>query len=242
MQISLALDADPKLPRIRDRLIAIHGPQRDELRHDPTSQFIKAMLSSCTLDSISDATYLKLHTGMPSWDELADVDPAALAPVIQDVTHASNKAIHLVTSARIIKARRGRLDLAFLAGRSVEHAMAWLLPLPGVGWKVAAVTVNFSTLRMRALVVDRHVLRASQCMGLLPPTADFTRGFHMLMRLVPNNWDADDLYELHWLMKKQSQTICSHPHIACNSCPLGRFCGTVIVQNRSPRNLDRPMH
>ncbi len=216
MQISLALDADPKLPRIRDRLIAIHGPQRDELRHDPTSQFIKAMLSSCTLDSISDATYLKLHTGMPSWDELADVDPAALAPVIQDVTHASNKAIHLVTSARIIKARRG--------------------------WKVAAVTLNFSTLRMRALVVDRHVLRASQCMDLLPPTADFTRGFHMLMRLVPNNWDADDLYELHWLMKKQSQTICSHPHIACNSCPLGRFCGTVIVQNRSPRNLDRPMH
>ena len=216
MQISLALDADPKLPRIRDRLIAIHGPQRDALRHDPTSQFIKAMLSSCTLDSISDATYLKLHTGMPSWDELADVDPAALAPVIQDVTHASNKAIHLVTSARIIKARRG--------------------------WKVAAVTLNFSTLRMRALVVDRHVLRASQCMDLLPPTADFTRGFHMLMRLVPNNWDADDLYELHWLMKKQSQTICSHPHIACNSCPLGRFCGTVIVQNCSPRNLDRPTH
>jgi len=216
MQISLALDADPKLPRIRDRLIAIHGPQRDALRHDPTSQFIKAMLSSCTLDSISDATYLKLHTGMPSWDELADVDPAALAPVIQDVTHASNKAIHLVTSARIIKARRG--------------------------WKVAAVTLNFSTLRMRALVVDRHVLRASQCMDLLPPTADFTRGFHMLMRLVPNNWDADDLYELHWPMKKQSQTTCSHPHITCNSCPLGRFCGTVIVQNCSPRNLDRPTH
>ncbi|MEA2996849.1 MAG: endonuclease [Alphaproteobacteria bacterium] len=242
MQISLALDADPKLPRIRDLLIAVHGPQRDALRHDPTSQFIKAMLSSHTFDSISDAAYLELHARLPSWDALADFDPADLAAVVPDVTHTSNKAIHLVTSARIIIARRGRLDLAFLARRSVEHAMAWLLPLPGVGWKVAAVTVNFSTLRMRALVVDRHVLRASRCMGLLPPTADFTRGFHMLMRLVPDNWDADDLYELHWLMKKQSQTTCSHPHIARDSCPLGRFCGVVMVQDRSLRNLHQPMH
>jgi endonuclease-3 len=79
-------------------------------------------------------------------------------------------------------------------------------------------------------------------MGLLPPAAKFTRGFHMLMRLVPNNWDADDLYELHWLMKRQSQTICSHPHIARESCPLGRFCGILMAHNRSLRNLDQPMH
>jgi endonuclease-3 len=228
MQLSLGLDADPTLPRIRDRLIALQGPQRDAWRLDPTSQFVNAMISSCTWDAISSAAFVRLLAAFPSWKRLPESDPDIITPIIAPVTRAAEKARDLVGAARIIRARHGRFDLAFLAGWAVDDAFSWLDRIPGVGPKITAVTLNFSTLRHRTLAVDRHMLRSSKCLGLLPRTADFERGFRMLMRLIPNDWDADDLYELHWLMKTHSQTTCSRPQII-DICPLAPFCANAAV-------------
>ena len=224
MQLSLPLEADPRLLRIRERLIVIPGPQCDQCRHDPTTQFVKAMFSSCTRDVVSDESFLQLCILLPSWEALPDADLATVAATIRDVTYATEKAVHLVTAARIIRAQRGGFDLAFLAEWPVEAALSWLQRLPGVGPKVAAVTVNFSTLRQRAFVVDRHVLRLSKRLGLLPATVDFESGIRRLMRLMPTDWDADDLYELHWLMKMHGQTTCRHRWPACGECPLAQCC------------------
>jgi hypothetical protein len=46
MQFSLAVDPTPILPRIRTRLLARLGPQRDALRLDPVSQLVLAIISS----------------------------------------------------------------------------------------------------------------------------------------------------------------------------------------------------
>jgi len=225
MQLSLALDADPRLPRIRDRLVALYGPQRDPWRLEPTLQFVCAMLSSCTKDEISTDAFIRLLAALPSLQSLPDSDLHAITLLIARVEHAANKARDLIRAARIIRTKHGRFDLAFLAGWPVADAFSWLDRIPGVGVKIAGATLNFSTLRQPVLVVDRHMLYSSKCLGLLPHTADFARGFRMLMHLIPNNWDADDLYELHWLMKKHSQTACSHPRIACDECPLAALCG-----------------
>ena len=236
MQLSLPLEADPRLSRIRERLIVIHGPQYDQRRHDPTTQFVKAMISACTRDAVSDESFLQLCILLPSWEVLPDADLATVAATIRDVTYATEKAVHLVTAARIIQAQRGRFDLAFLAEWPVDAALSWLQRLPGVGPKVAAVTLNFSTLRKRALVVDRHVLRLSKRLNLLPATADFESGFRRLMRLMPIDWDADDLYELHWLMKMHGQTTCRHRWPACGECPLAQCCATAaasVLANRT---------
>ena len=52
MQLSLGLDPDPMLPQVRARLLQVFGPLRNEGRHDPTSQFVKSLISSRTRDAV----------------------------------------------------------------------------------------------------------------------------------------------------------------------------------------------
>ena len=68
MQLSLPFDIPPPQPLrpIRDRLIAVHGSQRDQQRHDPNTQFLKAMLSSRTYDAVSNDAFLRILKLFPS--------------------------------------------------------------------------------------------------------------------------------------------------------------------------------
>jgi endonuclease-3 len=224
MQLSFPFDDDPILERIRVLLLAAYGAQRDSDRIDPTSLFVYAMISGRAYDGVSSTAFVKLCYLLASWDELPDADVDAVARAIGDVRYATRKAEHLILAARIIRARRSRFDLSFLADWSFDDAYAWLTNLPGAGPKVAAATLNFSELRKPGLVVDTHVLRASKRIGVLPEKADYVLGFNGLSRLVPNHWDADDLYEIHWLMKELGQSTCTFQRPSCGRCPLGELC------------------
>jgi endonuclease-3 len=224
MQLSFAFDDDPILARIRRLLLTAYGAQRDSDRIDPTSLFVYAMISGRTYDGVSSTAFVKLCYLLASWDELPDADVDAVARAIADVQYAARKAEHLISAARIIRARRGRFDLSFLAGWSFEEAYAWLTSLPGAGPKVAAATLNFSELRKPGLVIDTHFLRAAKRIGVLPENADYALGFEGLTRLVPNDWDANDFYEMHWLMKNLGQSLCTFRRPACERCPLCELC------------------
>jgi endonuclease-3 len=224
MQLSLSLDDDPILPRFHAGLRAVYGPQRDANRQDPTTQFVMVMLSPRTLDTVSIAAYLRLRARFNSWEALPDADPEMILAIVHDVTYAADKARYLVAAASLIREQRGEVDLAFLADWAVAPAFSWLLTLPGVGMRAAATILNFSSLRKRVFSIDTHILRLSQRLGLLPDKADFVSGFHRLMHLMPDDWDADDLYEMHWLMKLHGQTRCRHSWPLCEDCSLAQLC------------------
>jgi endonuclease-3 len=105
--------------------------------------------------------------------------------------------------------------------------MTWLQGLPGVGCKTAAATLNFSTLNRRALVVDTHVHRVARRIGLVGRSALPSEAYAMLMAEAPEDWTAEDLIELHWLMKKLSQSICTAERPACGLCPFAADCPRV---------------
>jgi endonuclease-3 len=124
----------------------------------------------------------------------------------------------------MIVACTGRLSLDHLADLDEEVAMQWLRRLPGVGSKIAAEVLNFSTLRKRAFVVDTQLLRLGGRLGLLPLDADYDAGYEQLMRQLPDAWDAEDLAELHRLMKLLGQTTCTAHTPSCGACPLRDLC------------------
>jgi endonuclease-3 len=234
MQLSLAVDQTPILPRIRARLLARLGPQRDTLRLDPVSQLVLAIVSSRTRDEISLQAFERLARRCRSWEALSQAEPRAIEAIIRTVTYADVKAIQLPQALRLITARAGSLDLGFLAHWPEEQAMRWLEELPGVGTRNAATTLNFSKLRKRTLSVGTHLLRVGQRLGLLPPRTDYARGYALYMRLVPDTWGGDDLYEFHWLMKYHGQRTCTHIAPPCSACPLSDLCrhgGSVPKQN-----------
>jgi len=224
MQLEFPLGSDPRFPRIRDRLLACYGAQRDPWRLDVNARFIEAILSGDTSDEISGPAFLRLWTSVPSPEVLATYNLVKLAALISDVRHAERKAIYLRKAIRTIMAEYGHFDLHVLERLPVEAAHSRLTRLPGVGPKTAAATLNFSDLRMRAMVVDRHGLRILKCIGILSSKADFKNAFYQVMPLLPPEWSADDLYELHWLLKKHGQEICRPIFPACNECALSDIC------------------
>jgi endonuclease-3 len=230
MQFALLFEQTPLLTRLRARLAAVLGPQRDAERLDPTSQLVNAILSARTRDAISLAAFARLRQRYHPWERLRRAEAFEIECLIRPVMYADVKARWLPKALDMIVAQTGGLDLAFLGARPVDDALAWLRQLPGCDMRNAATTINFSTLRMRALSIDTHVLRIGHRLGLLPASADTARAYAGLMRLVPDAWDGDDLYELHWLLKQHGQQVCTFAAPKCGACALRDLCPRRIAK------------
>lgn len=229
MQLSLGLARSP-LEDARDTLLAAFGPQRPKARMDPISQLVKSSISHRTLDATSWSAFLRLEAAFRTWEDLAAAAPDTVLELIGDVTFADDKARRLPMALRMIQERIGWLSLSHLRNLSVEQARHELRALPGVGQKVAASVLNFSTLAMRDLVVDSHVHRTALRLGLVGH-GDPTHSYHALMALAPDTWTADDLFELHCLMKHGlGQLVCSHDAPQCGACPMKAQCRKVDVE------------
>src|SRR5205085_3021211 len=137
---------------------------------------------------------------------------AAITPV----AYADLKAGWLKEAVRRLQATPGGVDLDFLAGMEEAAAMAWLQKeLPGVGPKVAATVLNFSVLRRRAMVVDAHVWRVARRIGLAPAAADPEATRRAIEDAAPAAWSGDDLFDLHWLLKRLGQSVCMESRTRC---------------------------
>ena len=211
------------LKAVKSRLDAAFGNIRDDQRLDPTSQFVHAFISSRTYDQISSRAFTRLVTRYQSWEDIAGADVSEIERVLAGVTYAENKSVNLVHALRKIRACAGTIDLEFLADLPVEMGLSWLENIYGVGRKIAAATLNFSTLRKRAFVVDTHVLRVMRRFGFVAAQADGVAVYEAIMASALE-FDADDLYELHWQLKYLGQRICTHANARCSSCFLSDIC------------------
>lgn len=222
------------LPDVRERLLGLFGSQRPLRRMDPLSQMIKSLVSARTYDQVSWAAFVQLRKTFPDWNVLGDTPPADIQAILAPTTHAEQKARQLPVLIRVLRTRPHGLDFGFLAGHSVEEAMTWLRELPGVGPKTAAATLNFSTLAMRAFVIDTHVHRVLRRLGLVSRKGDTADAYEHMMSLIPAPWDAEDLFELHWLLKGLGQDTCTAQLALCGRCPLKSMCPRVDVAVRAP--------
>jgi endonuclease III len=222
--MQMPLDLPSALPFIRERLRTVFGAVRPESRLDPVSQLVKTMVSARTYDEVSWAAFIRLRAAFGDWNALADADPTEIEPIIDLVTFAEEKARRIPEALRQIRAAHGKLDLDFLKDLPLNEAMAWLARLSGVGVKGAACVLNFSTLAQPVLVVDTHMHRVTRRLGVAPRTGDTEGAYAALMEQAPPDWDAEDFFELHWLIKPHGQSICTHFDPACGLCVLRDLC------------------
>jgi endonuclease III len=226
MQMSLNLDCDGgPLVAVRRTLVAAFGRQEpDPERLDPLSQLVRAMLGSRTKDEAGWAAFMRLACAFPKWSRIIEAGAGAVEPLIGEVTRPEVKARHLALALWQIKRDRGVLSLDFLKAHSVDQAMAWLCGLTGVGPNTAACVLNFSRLRMRALAVDSQVHRVARRLGLIGWSVDEAKAHGVLMAAAPDAWGADDLFEMHWLLKVLGQQACTAAEPRCHLCPLTATC------------------
>jgi endonuclease III len=230
MQFVLALgDRSQTLADVHRRLQRRFGRPGPFLQLDPVSQLIMGMVGGRTHGEVSKGAFEALLGRFGSWEAVRDASVAEIRETIGAVTFAEIKAPRLKAALQAVTADCGRLTLDALYDLTVDEALAWLERLPGVGRKVAAATLNFSTLRKPALVIDTHQLRVLRRLALVGPHADFRQAFDRVMPILPNEWTAEDMDEHHQLMKTLGQTTCRHIDPACYRCPLRNLCPTAAA-------------
>lgn len=231
MQLLLLPDVRAaRLAEIHARLRRRFGPQGPFLLLDPVSQLVMGLIGGRTTGEASKAAFKKLRRRFGCWEAVRDAPVAEVHAAIAEVTFAELKAPRLKAALEAVTSTRGRLALDNLESLGVEDALAWLERLPGVGRKTAAATLNFSSLRRAALVIDTHHLRILRRLGLVDRHADYREAYDRIMPLLPPSWTAADLDQHHQLMKALGQTFCPHGMPLCPRCPLQDLCPTAPLR------------
>lgn len=207
----------------RDRLRAAGPVALPATRRTPLGQLVKSLISGRTRDAVSLGAYRRLGMRYGSAARLAAADPAEVAEVIAEVTFPDVKAAHLVAALRRIRRERGGFDLTVLARWPVADALAWLETLPGVAGKVAASTLNASTLDRPVMIVDTHVLRILVRLGFVPAGTGFGSA-SLAVTAAMHRWSGGEFLEFHMLAKRLGQTVCRFDAPLCGACPLAETC------------------
>ena len=210
---------------VHRRLCPVYGcpiPYFDDL--DPLAELVSSFLNHRTRNGDAKRAFDALRARFPAWEEVRDAPTRAVEAAIACVRWPEMKAARLQGILRAVTERRGRLDLDFLAALSVPEARRWLEALPGVGPKTSAAVLAFSSLRRAALPVDSHHHRVAQRLGIVPPGMDVGPSHALLASLVPEDWDAQTVYDHHEVFMLHGQKVCHWRAPRCAECVLLDLC------------------
>jgi endonuclease-3 len=183
------------------------------------NELIFTVLTQHTSDINAERAYDSLRKTLPTWGEVVEADTAVVGKAIHHGGLANQKSVRIQNILNEILKRRGRFDLEFLAELPLEQARKWLMSLPGVGPKTAAVVMAFS-LKMPAFPVDTHIHRVSKRLGLINKRTSADQAHPILEQLIPE----DDRYNMHVLLITHGRQICKARIPQCDRCPLAAEC------------------
>jgi endonuclease-3 len=209
------------LNRLRKRFGDLEPPRAV----DPLDELMLTVLSQHTSDLNAERAFADLRAAFPDgWAQLEAAPTVEVADAIRSGGLANSKAPRIQAILREIRDREGAYDLGILSTMPDAEARTYLMTLPGIGPKTAAVVLSFA-LRRDALPVDTHVHRTSRRLGLIPPKASAERADRILHELVPEGLRTP----LHVGLIRLGREICKAPTPNCRACPLKDICPTAPV-------------
>ena len=189
-------------------------------RLDAAAELVLAILSQNTADTNSFRAFTALRARYPSWDAVLSAPTDELVEVIRPGGLAPTKGPRIqAVLAEVHAETGGTWDLSFLGEWPLERARDWLVSLPGIGRKTAAIILLFNFGRP-ALPVDTHVHRVALRLGLLPPKTDLPRAHDLLEDALRD----DEMYPFHVELIRHGRDTCRAPRPICGLCPLTDLC------------------
>ncbi|MGD1995914.1 MAG: histidine phosphatase family protein [Anaerolineae bacterium] len=187
--------------------------------HDPVATLVRTILSQNTNDVNRDRAYEQLRERFPTWEAVREAPEDALVEAIRPAGLGPTKAPRIQQALRRITAAQDEISLDFLADLPVDEAREWLLALPGVGPKTAAIVLLFA-LGKPAFPVDTHVHRVSRRLGLIPEGTSRERAHALLSDIVPK----EIYYAFHLNLIAHGRAICHARSPECIRCVLQQHC------------------
>jgi endonuclease-3 len=223
--VNRGLESLSRVDRVAElcrRLPQIYPDARCELNFSsPLELLVATVLSAQCSDVQVNKVTSALFPKYPTARYYAESPPGQLEADIQSIGLFRNKARNLRAACRIlVESHRGQ----------VPHSMAALQALPGVGRKTANVVLGNVFDLHEGVVVDTHVARLSQRLGLTRQSNP-AKIEAVLIKLVPRkHWTM----WAHWLIF-HGRRRCKAQRPDCVSCELRDICPRVGVSSVGSR-------
>lgn len=208
-----------------------YGVPKQKPRFEPMDELISCILSQHTSDANSFPTFHRLREKYPTWEQIARLKPDRLAEEIRAAGLANQKAKSILGVLREIKSRNGNYTLDNLRTMSLEEARKWLMSLPGVGPKTAAIVLCFA-FGMPAIPVDTHVFRVAWRLGLIEKKSGEGKAHAILESLVPKEL----AFRFHVALIRHGREVCKAAKPKCETCCVRRVCKYYANLRESPRS------
>jgi endonuclease-3 len=208
--------ASERLPEIVRRLREVHPDARCALEHNNSFELLVATILSaqCTDERVNRVTPA-LFARYPTPAALAEADRGELEELIRPTGFYRQKGRFLHESARMI---------AHDYEGQVPDDMEDLTRLPGVARKTANVVLGVAFGIADGIVVDTHVKRLSQRLGLTGQS-DPNKIERELMALVPR----EEWIDFAHLVIFHGRRVCSARKPDCPNCVLNDLCPSADV-------------
>ncbi|MET0799847.1 MAG: endonuclease III [Actinomycetota bacterium] len=196
------------------------GPLDPPRAVDPLDELVLTVLSQHTSDLNADRAFAGLRRAFPGgWHQVCDASTDDVANAIRSGGLANSKAPRIRAILLEVLEREGAFDLSRLRTMSDDEVRPYLISLPGIGPKTAAVVMSFA-LGRDTLPVDTHVHRVTKRLGLIPEQASAERADRLLHDLVPDGLRTP----MHVGFIRLGREICKAPIPRCRECPLRASC------------------
>ena len=188
------------------------------LHYETTWQLLMAVILSaqCTDARVNTVTPA-LFARYPDAETMAAARLSDVENIIHSVGFYHNKAKNIIGCCRM---------LVDDFGGEVPSDIDLLTKLPGVGRKTANV-IRGNIFKEPSVVVDTHVLRISNKLGLVKTDDPVKAEFALMKEVDRDHW----IYINHWFIAL-GRTICKAPKPKCEECYLKDICPTYKKEHR----------
>jgi endonuclease-3 len=193
-----------------------------ELDHrNPYELVVATILSAQSTDKMINTITPALFARYPTPGALAAANEAEVEPMIFKSGFYRNKAKSILGMARRVVEKHGG---------NVPRTMEELVELPGVARKTANVVLGSAMKLNVGVVVDTHVMRLSQRLGLT--TGDDPVEIEQeLMALLPQDQWTDFAHRMIW----HGRRVCFAKAPQCDQCSLAPICPSAFAVGAPPK-------
>lgn len=186
------------------------------LKYGNPMQLLAAVIFSAqTTDKKVNEVTARLFKKYKSADDFSDADLKTFANEIREIGFYRQKALSIITSARIIRDQ---------FGGKLPKTMKEMLTLRGVARKTANIVLGNAYGIVEGIAVDTHVRRLSQRLGF-SLYDDPVKIEQDLMKLFPKGqW-----FKLTYILIDHGRAICTARGRKCSLCPVKDICPASLV-------------
>ena len=182
---------------------------------NPYELLCATILSAQCTDKRVNMVTPSLFARYPDATALADAQPEELEEIIRSTGFFRSKAKSLIGMARALVERHGG---------EVPDDMDALVVLPGVGRKTANVVLGDAFDRREGIVVDTHVTRVANRLGLTKES-DAVKIEQALLPLFPR----EQWTKISHLLIDHGRQVCDARKPRCGECVLADLCPSSLV-------------